>query len=129
MASRMAGSEAAGPEKTWREALGSGEFLIQQCMACGKYGFFPRTGCRHCGSPQLGWAVPAGGASVYSTTVVRRKAEDGGDYNVAIVELDEGPRLMSRVDGMPPAAVEIGLRVRARVRGEGADAMLVFVPE
>lgn len=42
---------------------------------------------------------------MYSTTVVRRKPDAGGDYNVALIHLDEGVQLMSCVVGMPPAEV------------------------
>ena len=63
----------------------------------------------------------------FSTSVVRRKPEAGGDYNVALVDLEEGVRLMSRVDGLAPGAVRIGMAVQARVRSDGAEPSLVFV--
>ena len=59
---------------------------------------------------------------------MRRKAEAGGDYNVALVDLAEGPRLMSRVDGVPPEQVRIGMAVQARVIDDPAQGkLLVFV--
>ena len=66
---------------------------------------------------------------VYSTTVVRRKPEAGGDYNVALVDLKEGVRLMSRVEGVPPEAVRIGMSVRARIASENGQGLLVFAPQ
>jgi uncharacterized OB-fold protein len=66
---------------------------------------------------------------VYATTVVRRKPEQGGNYNVAVVQLEEGPRMMSRVEGIAPEQVRIDLRVVARlVEGDGGP-LVVFVPE
>lgn len=62
---------------------------------------------------------------MYSTTVVRKK---DGDYNVCLVDLDEGPRMMSRVISVDPDAVRIGHRVRAQVQRTGEDALLVFAP-
>ena len=95
--------------------LDAGTFFIQQCKACAKAIYFPREVCPHCGSNDLHFAAPGGLGTVYSTTVVRRKPDAGGDYNVCIVELDEGVRLMGCVENTAPDAVKIGQRVKARV--------------
>jgi len=60
--------------------------------------------------------------TVYATTVVRRRGED--PLNVVLVDLDEGGRVMSRVEGLAPQDVTIGLRV---VAVEGSDPQ-VFAP-
>jgi uncharacterized OB-fold protein len=80
--------------------------------------------CPHCGSDQLGWVAPSGRGTVYSTTIVRRKPADGGDYNIVLVDLEEGVRLLSRVAGIPPDQVRIGMAVRARI----ADSLVEFTP-
>jgi uncharacterized OB-fold protein len=121
-------NEHRGPEAEYRLRLGQGAFEIQRCNRCSRHYFFPRVLCPHCGSNEVSWVRPSGRATVYSTTVVRRRAEDGGDYNVAIVELAEGPRMMSRVEELPPTDVKIGAAVEARINGSGADAVLVFIP-
>ena len=64
---------------------------------------------------------PTGRGTVYSVTVVRRLPDKGGDYNVALIDLEEGPRVMSRVDDIAPDEVGIGMAVRAYV-GEVAGA-------
>jgi uncharacterized OB-fold protein len=69
-----------------------------------------------------------GTGSVYSVTTVRRKPEAGGDYNVSLVELDEGVRLLSCVEGIPPSEVRIGLRVRARIADHHGGKRVVFDP-
>jgi uncharacterized OB-fold protein len=115
-----------GPEAIYRQHLAEGIFQIQRCLACGNHFFYPRVLCRHCGSDMVEWVTPSGGGTVYSTTVVRRKPQDGGSHNVAIVELDEGPRMMTRVEGIAPESVRIGSRVSARVIREGAGTVLVF---
>ena len=101
--------------------LDAGTFFIQRCKACSRAVYFPREVCPHCGSVALEFVVPTGLATVYSSTTVRRKPDAGGDYNVCIVELDEGVRLMSRVDGLAPDAVRIGMRVQARVEQTPVD--------
>jgi uncharacterized OB-fold protein len=117
-----------GPEQTYFASLRAGKFTIQHCRACGKHVFYPRVLCPHCGSPGLDWVAPTGNGSVYSTSIVRRKAEAGGDYNVALIDLEEGPRLMSRVDGIALDQIRIGMQVKAKVAGQGEQALLVFVP-
>lgn len=117
-----------GPDAYYFAALKSGKFLIQCCDDCNKHIFFPRVVCPHCGGNSLAWVSPSGNGTVYSTTCVTRKAEDGGDYNVAIIRLDEGVQMMSRVDGVAPAEVAIGMRVRAVIRPEQDKPLLVFEP-
>ncbi|MCY1290379.1 hypothetical protein D9M69_339990 [compost metagenome] len=122
--------QVAAPPDTSADAyyfrrLGEGVFEIPQCRDCGGHHFFPRVLCPHCGSAALQWAAPSGFGTVYSTTVVRKKEQD---YNVCLVDLDEGPRLMSSVVATDPSAVRIGDRVRAEVRRTGEEALLVFAP-
>ncbi len=122
--------DGPGPDAQFAQALAQGRFQIQHCSACGQHVFYPRALCTHCGSAQLEWVAPSGAGSVYSSTTVRRKPQAGGDYNVALVDLAEGPRLMSRIDGMAPDQVRIGMRVQARVIDDPAKGkLLVFIPE
>ncbi|MBR8651887.1 OB-fold domain-containing protein [Achromobacter sp. Marseille-Q0513] len=118
-----------GADALHRRALDRGIFLIQRCDGCERAVFHPRMICPHCGADRLSWFEPDGAGVVYSTTVVRRKPEAGGDYNVALVDLKEGVRLMSRVEGVPPEAVRIGMSVRARIASENGQGLLVFAPQ
>jgi uncharacterized OB-fold protein len=113
-----------GPEKHYLDALAAGRFEIQKCAACAKHVFYPRVVCPHCGAGELAWVAPSGRGTVYSTTVVRRKPADGGDYNVCLVDLAEGVRMMSRVVSIAPQDVKIGMRVTARI----ADGLVEFTP-
>ncbi|MNS97509.1 hypothetical protein D3C72_1318440 [compost metagenome] len=115
---------AASAERHYFEQLAQGRFLIPQCQACARHHFYPRVVCPHCGADTLRWTEPSGAGEVYSTTVVRSKA---GDYTVCLVDLAEGPRLMSRVVDMPADAVRIGLPVRARIDTVDGEPLLVFV--
>ncbi len=118
-----------GPEISYHEFLAKGEFRLQRCNGCGRHVFYPRALCPHCGSSNLEWIKPTGQGTVYSTTVMRRKPDAGGDYNVCLVDLAEGPRLMSRIEGIAPKDVKIGMPVKARVAGGGEDGFyVVFDP-
>ena len=107
-----------GPDREFQNHLGRGEFRLQQCQGCNEYIFYPRVLCPHCGGFDLQWQLVSGEGVVYSSTVVRRREEKGGPYNVAIIELAEGPRMMSRVEGVPADQVAIGSAVKARVATE-----------
>jgi uncharacterized OB-fold protein len=117
-------SPPSGPEKQYLDKLAAGRFEIQRCGACARHVFYPRVLCPHCGSDQLAWIAPSGRGTVYSTTVVRRKPADGGDTNIALVDLEEGVRMLTRVAGLAPDAVRIGMPVRARV----AEGLVEFTP-
>ena len=115
-----------GPEHAYKDKLAQGRFEIQKCAGCGKHVFYPRVLCPNCGADKLGWVAASGAGTIYSTTVVRRKPEAGGDYNVVLVDLAEGPRMMSRVAGIEPAAVKIGMKVQARIAKDGEAPIVEF---
>ena len=104
-----------GPDQQFQYYLGQGEFRLQCCSSCQQFIFYPRVLCPHCGASELTWNQVTGAGVVYSTTVVRRREEKGGAYNVAIIELAEGPRMMSRVEGVAADQVAIGNAVTARI--------------
>lgn len=117
--------EGPGPDAVYAGHLAEGRFTIQHCGACGRHQFPPALLCRACGSPEVAFVEASGNGEIYSTTTVRAR-------NVAIVELAEGPRMMSRVENADPDAVRIGDRVRARIAsgngGEDAQPFVVFDP-
>lgn len=116
-------TNSTGPQAQFFAALRDGRFLIQRCVACRECVFYPRLICTHCGERELSWVEPSGLATVYSTTVIRRR--DGSD-NVVLIDLDEGPRMMSTIVGVAPEAVKIGMRVRAKIEQSGGAARVVF---
>ncbi len=114
--------DGAGPDAHYRQALNDGQLLIQHCRHCAGEHFPPALVCRHCGSADLAWRESSGKGAVYAVTTVRDRA---GDYNVSLVDLEGGARMMSRIEGVDPQQVSIGQPVRARiVRGE--DPYVVF---
>lgn len=115
----------SGAETLYQQHLDAGSFLLQRCADCTRHVFYPRELCPHCGSTALSWVAPSGMGTVHAVTTVRRKPEVGGDYNVSLVDLDEGVRMMSRVEA---AAVNIGDRVCARVQIDGGKGLVLFKP-
>jgi uncharacterized protein len=84
--------------------------------------------CPVCGSGALDWRESGGRGTVYATTAVHSRDRD--PRNVVLVDLDEGFRTMSRVEGIPAEEVKIGVRVRFEVRrGEEGEPVAVFVLE
>jgi uncharacterized OB-fold protein len=79
------------------------------------------------GSTNLEWVPASGRGTVYSTTVVRQKPPEL-PYNVALIDLAEGPRMMSRVVGAPPGEVRIGRAVIASIVTEEGEPLVVFAP-
>lgn len=117
-----------GPNRVYQEYLEKGDFYIQRCDDCGKHVFYPRITCMHCGSIQLKWVLASGRGTVYAVSVVNRQAEKGGPYNVVLVDLAEGPRMMARVDGVGNDQVKIGMPVKAKIESGGEEPFVVFEP-
>jgi uncharacterized protein len=113
------------PEREYLEFLEKGRFMIQRCRDSGAYIFYPRVAEPGTGSTNLEWVQPSGRGTVYSTTVVRAKPP-AQSYNVALIDLEEGVRMMSRVEGIPPEAVRIGLKVQAKVVRQDDQPLVVF---
>ncbi|MGF1553123.1 MAG: Zn-ribbon domain-containing OB-fold protein [Paracoccaceae bacterium] len=120
------GPDNLGPEARFRAYLAEGRFMIQRSASTGAHVFYPRVAVPGSGETDLDWVEASGLGTVYATTCTRRRPEKGGDYNIALVDLDEGPRLMTRVEGVEPDAVAIGMRVRARIAAVGGEPNLVF---
>jgi uncharacterized OB-fold protein len=122
----MSEAQTLGIQAQHQSALAEGRFLIQKCGTCAQHIYFPRDLCPHCGSGEVAFVEPKGSGTVYSTTTVRRKPDAGGDYNVALIDLDEGVRLMSCVDNIAPADVKIGQRVQAKVAVANGAGRVLF---
>ena len=119
---------AQSPLAVYQSYLDRGELTYQWSPEAKRAVFFPRVICPFTGSDRLEWRVSAGLGTVYATTVTYPR--EGDPYNVALIDMDEGFRLMSRVEDVVPEAVTIGMRVKFRVHRPGADepAYPVFTP-
>ena len=110
------------PETHWRDALAQGRLLLQRATGSGATFFPPRLIEPGTGEADLEWIEASGLGTVYSVTIINQKPPAEA-YNVVLVDLDEGPRVMSRVEGR--GEVPIGLRVRARIE-QGDEPILLF---
>ena len=96
------------------EGLAQGELRFQRCDACSHYVFYPRAICPHCSSEKLSWITATGKGTIYSYTVAHQAFGPYADevpFVVAIVELEEGVRMMTRIVGTPHEQVRIGAAV------------------
>jgi uncharacterized OB-fold protein len=97
--------EATPETREYWEGLKRGELRIQRCCTCGKAYFFPRPFCPHCSSKDVEWFTASGKGRLYSYVISHRPAhgfQDWTPYVIAIVQLDEGPRMMTNVIGVEP---------------------------
>jgi len=119
---------ASSPLGTYLDHLEKDELAYQFSPEANKAVFYPRVICPYTGSDRLEWRISKGLGTVYATTVVH--AQQGETYNVALVDVDEGFRMMSRVEDIAPTAVHIGMRVKFRVHRPGGEEppMPVFAP-
>jgi len=115
------------PEQDFFAHLAAGRFMIQRSRSTGGYVFYPRVAEPGTGATDLDWVEASGRGTVYSTTTIRQKPPTP-NYNLALIDLEEGPRMMSCVDGIAPDEVRIGMAVAARVVREGDQSLVVFVP-
>jgi len=90
-----------------------GELAYQVAAGDGKAVFYPRIAAPGTGITDLQWRVSKGLGTVYATTVVYYKNEP--PLNVALIDVDEGFRMMSRVEGIDPMQVRIGMRVKVKM--------------
>lgn len=102
--------------KAFWEGCRRHELVLQKCGTCGKFRYYPRPFCPECRSPEFEWTRCSGRGTVYSFTVVHRPLtrwfKDKMPLVCAIVELEEGTRMMSDVVGVDPDAVTVGMPVR-----------------
>ena len=119
---------ADSPLAVYQAYLDKGELAYQWSKAANRAVFYPRVVCPYSGSTDLEWRVASGLGTGYATTVTHAFQGDG--YNIALIDCDEGFRLMGRVEDIDPMAVRIGMRVKFRIHAGSADqpAYPVFTP-
>jgi uncharacterized OB-fold protein len=109
------------------------ELRLQHCGDCDAPFFPPQIRCPTCLGAQLHWAPVSGQATLYSYMIQHRPApgfEDRVPYAVAIVDLVEGPRMMTNIVGIPNTPEDLVLDMELRVRFErrGDMSLPVFGP-
>ena len=113
------------PDAEYRAHLAAGRFMIQRSASTGQHVFYPRIMAPGSGAQDLQWVPASGRGTVYSTTVVRQRPPVAS-YNVALIDLEEGCRMMSKVIGVAPEEVRIGMRVQVKLIDEDGQTVVVF---
>jgi uncharacterized OB-fold protein len=100
------------------EAARRHQLCLQRCRPCERYFFYPRAACPYCLSADLEWRQVSGRGTLNTFTVVYRGQKDfplGSPYVIAIVELAEGPRLMTNLIGVEPDPVRLRIGMPVEV--------------
>jgi len=106
------GSAIQPPLKAYEDALNNGEIIYQVCGDCQHVAFYPRLVCPDCGSTSVSYTPSAGKGAVYTRTVIHSRNRD--PYNVVLIAMDEGFRIMSTVEDASNDDVQIGMRVELK---------------
>ena len=92
------------------------ELLLQRCTQCSEFQFYPRIICTNCTSENLEWVKASGRGRVLTFTIVRRAVSEAYaadvPYVVALIQLDEGPKMMSNVVQCDPETLVVGSPVQ-----------------
>ena len=115
------------------DGAAAGELRIQRCVDCGKPYFYPRPLCPACGSSNVEWFTASGDATLYSYVINHRPApgfEDEAPYAIAVVQLTEGPRMMTSLVGVPatPEALVLDMPLHVTFEQRGDVSLPVFTP-
>jgi len=102
------------------DAATEGRLLIKRCRSCGRAHYYPRTFCPHCWSADVEWEEADGGGTVYTFSVVHQNDlppfNERVPYVAAIVDLDEGPRVMTNIVDCDVDSVVVGMSVEVTFR-------------
>ena len=129
MSARLIPPVSPVTEPYW-QAAADGQLLIQRCESCHACLFPPRAHCAECGSEKLAWQPASGEGMVYTYTIAYRPPHPVFSAEcplvIAVVELSEGPRLMTNIVDCEPDAVSVGMVVE--VTFEAIDDSDVHLP-
>lgn len=119
--------------KPYWDAAAEGRLLIRSCNECGEVHHYPRPFCPECWSDDVEWLEASGAATLYTWSVVHRNDMVPFDtlvpYIPAVVDLAEGPRVMTNVVDIDPDALEIGMPLAVTFREQADDLTVpVFRP-
>jgi len=103
-------------EPFW-EGTRIGELRVQCCNDCGQWRWTPQQACPRCLSENTEWRATRGTGELYSYTVVRRSVDPsrfGEPYVLAVVQLDEGPYMLTNMVECELEDLQVGMRVSVR---------------
>lgn len=111
-------------------AAKQGKLVLQCCSHCKALQSYPKPWCSECGSEDLTWREVSGKGTVYSYTIPRQVVDNSPAFEekmpfvVAIVQLEEGPRIYSNIIGLPPEKVKIGMELEVVFEDASPDIAL-----
>lgn len=110
-----------------------GRLLLRHCRSCDAVHYYPRPFCPECWSDDVDWVDAKGTGSVYTWSTVMQNDlppfHEQVPYVAAIVELDEGPRMMTRLVDVDSDTIAMGMSVTARFEPLDDDVtIVVFAP-
>jgi uncharacterized OB-fold protein len=115
------------------EGCAKGELRVRHCTRCGAHFRFAHLWCPYCWSGELDFAIASGRGKVTNFCVVHQAPypafQDAVPYVLALIELEEGVRMLSNVIDCAPEAVSIGLPVRVTFQQRGSVSLPMFVPD
>jgi uncharacterized OB-fold protein len=119
-------------QRFW-DGCARGELMLQRCRDCAEPYFYPRPICPACGSTDVEWFRASGRATLHSYVINHRPArgfEDDGPYAIAVVQLAEGPRMMTNIVGVPNTPEDLILDMELQVTFEqrGEISLPIFTP-
>ncbi|WP_218829235.1 Zn-ribbon domain-containing OB-fold protein [Rhodococcus sp. 06-418-5] len=126
---KMAPSATPETRPYW-DAAADGRLSVQRCRACAHVYFYPRDFCPVCSSDLVEWIDCSGRATLYSYVIEHRPGpgfENDGPYVVAVVQLEEGPRMMTNIVGVEPLPENLPLDMEVTVQFEPRGEMWVPV--
>ncbi|MEV6649179.1 Zn-ribbon domain-containing OB-fold protein [Streptomyces sp. NPDC051219] len=113
------------------EAAAQGRLLLRRCKACGRVHHYPREFCPHCWGEDVVWEPASGRATLYTWSVVHRNDlppfGSRVPYVAAVVDLAEGPRMMSEIVDCVTEDLRIGLALTVAFRHEASSDGVVEV--
>lgn len=122
--------EVTDLNRPYWEGLNEGVLRLQHCGDCESNQYPPETFCYACGSMNVAWQDSSGEGAVHTFITVHQKYHpafyEEVPYNVSVIELDDGVRLVSNLVGVGPDQVRIGQRVRAAPRLVSADQHALY---
>ena len=114
-------------EPFW-EAARRGRLLVRRCRACGRAHFYPRPFCPTCWSDQVDWEEASGRATLYTWSVVHQNDlppfAERVPYVAAVVDLEEGPKMMTNVVDCPFDDLRVGMSLEVTFRAETEEISL-----
>lgn len=114
------------------EGIRNGKLLLQRCKACGTLQFYPRSMCVACLTPDPDWVEATGRGNIHTFSTVHRTSDERFShlvpYILAIVELDEGPRMMARILARSQEQIRCDDPVRLVFEKTGNYTLPQFVP-